>query len=74
MQGNSLGTALIRAEHFSVCLPAFTHRRRIALCQPISFQLNKGDFLWIRGPNGVGKSTLLKQLARIHDKKRAVAT
>ncbi len=33
------------------------------LFQPVTFQLNAGEGLWIEGPNGVGKSSLLRMLA-----------
>lgn len=38
-------------------------RQDARLFQPISFQLQAGQGLWIEGPNGVGKSSLLRMLA-----------
>ncbi|MBF1992409.1 ABC-F family ATP-binding cassette domain-containing protein [Staphylococcus schleiferi] len=34
------------------------------ITQPIRFEINKGDHIGIIGPNGVGKSTLIKTLAK----------
>lgn len=38
-------------------------RQDTCLFQPISFQLQAGEGLWIEGPNGIGKSSLLRMLA-----------
>ena len=35
--------------------------------EDISFSIEKGDVLCILGPNGTGKTTLIKCLNRIHD-------
>ncbi|WP_373787602.1 ATP-binding cassette domain-containing protein, partial [Jeotgalibaca porci] len=35
------------------------------ILKDISFKIQKGDFLTIKGPSGSGKSTLLKLLAAI---------
>ncbi|MBA8779624.1 ABC-F family ATP-binding cassette domain-containing protein [Staphylococcus schleiferi subsp. coagulans] len=34
------------------------------ITQPIQFEINKGDHIGIIGPNGIGKSTLIKTLAK----------
>lgn len=34
----------------------------IRLCEDVSFSLDEGDFLWIKGEKRVGKSTLLKHI------------
>lgn len=38
-------------------------RHNKILFQPVTFTLQAGEGLWIEGPNGVGKSTLLRLLA-----------
>lgn len=38
------------------------------ILQNMSFQLAKGDFLWINGPTGVGKSTIFKLLLHLYPK------
>ncbi|QDY44099.1 iron efflux ABC transporter ATP-binding subunit FetA [Candidatus Pantoea soli] len=42
----------------------FSHQGR-RLLQPVSLQLNRGDWLVLNGPSGSGKSTLLKILASL---------
>ncbi len=38
--------------------------REIPVFENLSFELNEGQFLIVRGPNGIGKSTLLRCLFR----------
>lgn len=40
-------------------------RNNLALFLPVSFSLSEGQALHIRGPNGIGKSTLLRCLATL---------
>jgi len=35
------------------------------LLAPVSFELDKGEFIWLTGPSGAGKSTLLKIIASL---------
>jgi len=42
----------------------------VRILQNISFELEKGSYLSIVGPNGTGKSTLLKNLLRLYDSGR----
>lgn len=42
-------------------------RQGKTLLSPVSFELHKGDFLWLTGPSGAGKSTLLKIIASLLD-------
>ncbi|EGQ1604443.1 ABC-F family ATP-binding cassette domain-containing protein [Staphylococcus pseudintermedius] len=37
---------------------------RTSITAPIRFEINKGDHIGIIGPNGIGKSTLIKTLAK----------
>lgn len=37
-------------------------RQDCLLFEPVSFHLKAGELLWIQGPNGVGKSSLLRAL------------
>ncbi len=38
-------------------------RGELLLYRGLSFELRSGDLVWLKGPNGVGKSSLLRQLA-----------
>lgn len=38
-------------------------RQGVTLAQPITLNIDAGDVFWVRGANGVGKSTLLQTLA-----------
>lgn len=38
-------------------------RQQQLLFQPVSFELQAGEGIWIEGPNGIGKSSLLRTLA-----------
>jgi ABC-type multidrug transport system fused ATPase/permease subunit len=51
------------------CGVEFTYLSRVVL-KKIRFIVEKGDFLVILGPNGVGKSTLLKCINKILKPKR----
>lgn len=42
-------------------------RQGKTLLSPVSFELHKGEFLWLTGPSGAGKSTLLKIIASLLD-------
>ncbi|MFK8258460.1 iron efflux ABC transporter ATP-binding subunit FetA [Erwinia sp. AnSW2-5] len=42
-------------------------RQDKTLLLPVSFELHKGEFLWLTGPSGAGKSTLLKIIASLLD-------
>lgn len=42
-------------------------RQGKTLLSPVSFELHKGEFLWLTGPSGAGKSTLLKIIASLID-------
>jgi len=43
---------------------SFVRQERVLLA-PLSFTLDKGEFLWLTGPSGAGKSTLLKIIASL---------
>lgn len=45
------------------CQELVAARHDTPLTKPISFALAAGDFIQLRGPNGGGKSTMLRQLA-----------
>lgn len=48
----------------TICCQSMTAMRAgMALTSPISFAITSGSYLQIRGANGVGKSTFLRQLA-----------
>lgn len=38
-------------------------RGELLLFRQVSFSLSAGELVWLKGPNGVGKSSLLRQLA-----------
>lgn len=42
-------------------------RQGKTLLAPVSFELHKGEFLWLTGPSGAGKTTLLKIIASLLD-------
>jgi len=42
------------------------HRRGVPLIKNLSFSVNAGSLLHVKGPNGCGKSTLLSSLAGLH--------
>ncbi len=53
--------------HSLINLHNFTCRRgETTLFQPVSLQAGPGDCIELQGPNGVGKSTLLRTLAGVH--------
>jgi len=39
--------------------------RQQTLLAPVSFTLDKGEFIWLTGPSGAGKSTLLKIISSL---------
>lgn len=39
--------------------------RQQTLLAPVSFTLDKGEFVWLTGPSGAGKSTLLKIISSL---------
>lgn len=57
MTGASMSDALLSAQGLSVA------RGGVRLLSGVSFELRPGDALVLRGPNGVGKTTLLRTLA-----------
>uniref|UniRef100_UPI002623BCD1 ABC transporter ATP-binding protein n=1 Tax=uncultured Muriicola sp. TaxID=1583102 RepID=UPI002623BCD1 len=46
----------------------FLQKGKISVSRNISFKLHKGEMAAIVGVNGIGKSTLLRTLARVQDK------
>ncbi len=40
-------------------------RQGKTLLAPVSFELQRGEFLWLTGPSGAGKTTLLKIIASL---------
>lgn len=53
-------TSAIQAEHIT-----FGYGRDKPVLRDVSFEVQRGSFLAIAGPNGVGKSTLINILARL---------
>jgi len=47
-------------------------RGGIAVLEGLSFCVNRGEALILRGPNGIGKTTLLRTLAVMHQKKASL--
>ena len=48
--------------------------KKIEACRDISFKVEKGSFLGLAGPSGVGKSTILKCLYRTYIPSKGVIT
>lgn len=44
----------------------FSYKRNYPTLRNVTFKINQGEFVGILGPNGTGKSTLLKCINRIH--------
>lgn len=67
--------ATARIEQFGAVAVEATHicaqRGERVLTKPVSLALQSGDVLLLRGANGVGKSTLLRQLAGISQRDNA---
>lgn len=57
---------LLRVENFSKSFTVHQLGREIAAFAQVSFTLQAGQFVLLRGPNGVGKSTLLRCLYRTY--------
>ncbi|MDZ4718029.1 MAG: ATP-binding cassette domain-containing protein [Roseiflexaceae bacterium] len=57
---------LLQVENFSKSFTVHQLGREIAAFAQVSFRLRPGEFVLLRGPNGVGKSTLLRCLYRTY--------
>jgi len=54
------GRDVLRVEHAKKTFPAANGKEKKVVFTDISFNINRGDRVVVAGPNGVGKSTLLK--------------
>ncbi|MDX1992838.1 MAG: ATP-binding cassette domain-containing protein [bacterium] len=57
---------LLQVEHFTKRFHIHHLEREIAVFDDLSFTLEEGQFLLVSGPNGVGKSSLLRCLYRTY--------
>src|SRR5579859_7853210 len=57
---------LLDVQHFSKRFTIHHLGREIAVFDDLSFTLDEGQFLHVVGPNGTGKSTLLRCLYRTY--------
>jgi iron complex transport system ATP-binding protein len=57
-----LNDCVLKAERISIGY-RYSKRNRLVVAQDLSFRLNAGELICLVGPNGVGKSTLLRSLA-----------
>jgi alpha-D-ribose 1-methylphosphonate 5-triphosphate synthase subunit PhnL len=57
---------LLTVENFSKTFAIHALEREVGAFAAVSFQLHAGELLLVRGPNGVGKSTLLRCLYRTY--------
>jgi len=55
---------LLRVSNYTKYFHIHHLNREIPVFEDLSFVLNEGQFLIVRGPNGIGKSTLLRCLFR----------
>ncbi|UXN05899.1 phosphonate C-P lyase system protein PhnL [Bartonella sp. HY761] len=55
---------LLRVENLTKFFDIHLLKTQLPAFENISFKLNRGEFILLRGPNGVGKSTLLRTLYR----------
>jgi len=55
---------LLKVSNYTKYIHIHHLSREIPVFENLSFELNQGQFLIVRGPNGIGKSTLLRCLFR----------
>jgi len=55
---------ILKVERYAKTFNIHHLERRISVFQDLSFELHEGEFMLVTGPNGIGKSTLLRCLYR----------